>query len=216
MPDKTLNKFYSYCGKRIFDLVITLPLLILFSPILVVTALLVRLKLGSPVLFRQIRPGLNGKPFAILKFRTMTEGRDKSGNLLPVVERLTSFGAFLRKTSIDELPELINVLKGDMSIVGPRPLLLNYLPYYTSRERLRHNLRPGITGLSQINGRNYLPWDERLEMDVRYVETISVWLDVKIIIRTFFQVMKGKDVVVLPGKVSVYLSEYRQQQKKKS
>jgi len=144
----------------------------------------------------------------------MTDMCDKDGKMLPDDERLTRLGAFLRKTSIDELPELFNVLKGDMSIVGPRPLLMDYLPYYTRRERLRHTVRPGITGLAQVNGRNYLPWDERLEMDVQYVEKMSFSLDVKIIFHTFSQVLKAKNVAVLPTLIGVPLSEYRKQKKK--
>ena len=175
--DKGKNKIYLSCGKRIFDLVWAFLVLIVLAPVLIVIALLVRIKLGSPVLFRQMRPGLREKPFTIFKFRTMTDARGKDGKLLPDAQRLTRLGAFLRKTSIDELPELINVLKGDMSIVGPRPLFMDYLPYYTAREHLRHVIRPGITGLSQVHGRNYLQWDDRLEMDVRYVEKISFFLD---------------------------------------
>jgi lipopolysaccharide/colanic/teichoic acid biosynthesis glycosyltransferase len=162
-----------------------------------------------------MRPGLQEKPFVIFKFRTMTNARDMDGKLLPDDQRLTSLGSFLRKTSIDELPELINVLKGDMSIVGPRPLFMEYLSYYTNREHLRHSVRPGITGLSQVNGRNYLPWDERLEMDVRYVEKMSFLLDIKIIFKTFFQVLKAKNVAVLPGSIGVPLSVYRQRLKEK-
>jgi len=210
---KARNTFYLPYGKRIFDLALTLSVLIALSPILVAVALMVRIQLGRPVLFKQMRPGLREKPFSIFKIRTMTDARDMTGELLPDAERLTRFGAFLRKSSIDELPELFNVLKGDMSIVGPRPLFMYYLPYYTNRERLRHTVRPGITGLSQVNGRNYLPWDERLEMDVKYVEKISFYLDIKIIFQTFFQVLKAKDVAVLPRSIGVPLSEYRQQQK---
>jgi lipopolysaccharide/colanic/teichoic acid biosynthesis glycosyltransferase len=213
LTDESKNKFYLSCGKRIFDLTFAVLVLIVVSPILVIIALLVRTQLGSPVLFRQMRPGLQGKPFAILKFRTMTDELDKAGKQLPDAERLTRLGAFLRKTSMDELPELINVLKGEVSIVGPRPLFTEYLPYYTDRERLRHTVRPGITGLSQVSGRNYLQWDERLEMDVIYVEETSFFLDMKIIFRTFFQVLKAKDVAVLPEKVGILFSEYRRRQK---
>jgi len=212
--NKGKNKFYLSFGKRIFDLALTLPVLIALSPIIIIAALLVRVFLGSPVLFRQLRPGLREKPFAIFKFRTMTDVRNKAGELLPDAERLTRLGAFLRKTSIDELPELFNVLKGDMSLIGPRPLLMGYLPYYTERERLRHKVHPGITGLSQVSGRNYLQWDDRLEMDVRYVAEMSFCLDVKIISKTLLQVLKSQDVAVLPGKVSVFLWQHRQQQQK--
>ena len=163
-----------------------------------------------------MRPGRWENPFTIFKFRTMTDARDQDDKMLPDDERLTRLGALLRKTSIDELPELINVIKGEMSIVGPRPLFMEYLPYYTKREHLRHSVRPGITGLSQISGRNYLPWDERLEMDVQYIENISFINDVKIIFKTFFQVLKAKDVAVLPGTVSILLSEYRERYKEKN
>jgi lipopolysaccharide/colanic/teichoic acid biosynthesis glycosyltransferase len=213
--DDNKNNFYPARGKRLFDLVLTVLALIVLLPLLAIVACLVRIRLGAPVLFRQTRPGWKEKPFTLFKFRTMTDRKGDDGNLLPDAQRLTRLGAFLRKTSIDELPELINVLRGDMGLVGPRPLFMGYLPYYTKREHLRHTVRPGITGLSQINGRNYLQWDERLEMDVKYVENISFQQDVKIIFRTFFQVLKAKDVAVLPGTVSIYLSEYREKQKEK-
>jgi lipopolysaccharide/colanic/teichoic acid biosynthesis glycosyltransferase len=213
--DNSNNKYYLSWGKRLFDLALAVPTVIVLMPFFAVIAFIVRFQLGSPVLFRQKRPGLQEKTFAIFKFRTMTDVRNKSGELLPDDKRLTRFGAFLRKTSIDELPELFNVLKGDMSLVGPRPLLVEYLPYYSERECLRHKVRPGITGLAQINGRNYSPWDERLEMDAKYVEEMSFLLDVKIIFKTLLQVLKAKDVAVLPGKVSVYLWQHRQQQKDK-
>jgi lipopolysaccharide/colanic/teichoic acid biosynthesis glycosyltransferase len=209
------NKFYLFCGKRLFDLVLTVPAIIALLPFGAVIAFLIRIRLGSPMFFKQKRPGLQEKSFTLFKFRTMTEARDKNGNLLQDAERLTRLGVFLRKTSIDELPELFNVLKGEMSIVGPRPLLEKYLPYYTVRERLRHTVRPGITGLSQVNGRNYLQWDERLEMDVLYVEKMSLFLDIKIIFQTLFQVLKAKDIAVLPGTVSIFLSDYREKQKEK-
>lgn len=214
-PDTLKVFFYNIFYKRVFDLLLAIPILILLSPVLAVTAVLVYIQLGRPVLFKQIRPGLHEKPFELLKFRTMTDARGDHGKLLPDTERLTSLGAFLRKTSIDELPELINVIKGDMSLVGPRPLLLEYLPYYTQRERLRHTVRPGITGLSQIHGRNYLPWDDRLEMDVQYVENISIFLDIKIILQTLIQVLKRQDVEVVPGVVGPPLSTYRQKMNEK-
>ncbi|GAB6269026.1 MAG: sugar transferase [Smithella sp.] len=209
------NKFYLYFGKRAFDLAVAIPAAIVLIPVFIIIAFLVRWRLGSPILFKQMRPGLWENPFTILKFRTMTDARDKDGKMLPDDKRLTRLGAFLRKTSIDELPELINVIKGEMSIVGPRPLFMEYLPYYTKREHLRHTVRPGITGLSQIRGRNYLPWDERLEMDVKYIEIISFPQDIKIIFETFFQVLKAKDVAVLPRTVSIPLSEYRAKRKEK-
>jgi lipopolysaccharide/colanic/teichoic acid biosynthesis glycosyltransferase len=206
------NKYYMLCGKRFFDLLATVPAVIVLLPLFVVIAFMVRVRLGSPVVFRQERPGLHERTFAILKFRTMTDVRDEDGCLLPDAQRLTRLGAFLRKTSMDELPELFNVLKGDMSLVGPRPLLTGYLPYYTERERLRHQVRPGITGLSQVSGRNYLQWDERLEMDAWYVENVSLGLDLKIIFKTIHEVLRTKDVAVLPGTVSTFLWVHRDKQ----
>jgi lipopolysaccharide/colanic/teichoic acid biosynthesis glycosyltransferase len=205
------GKNYLSFGKRIFDLALTFPALIILSPVMILTALIVRIRMDSPILFKQVRPGLQERPFTILKFRTMMNQTDENGKMLSDDKRLTPLGAILRKTSIDELPELINVIKGEMSIVGPRPLFMEYLPYYTEREHLRHTVRPGVTGLSQISGRNYLPWDERLEMDVKYVENISFIGDVKIIFKTFFQVLKAKDVAVISRTVSVSLSECRKE-----
>lgn len=212
--NKLKNNHYKTYGKRIFDIIGATTALLLLLPLLTFTALLVRFRLGRQIFFYQERPGLNEKTFKIIKFRTMTNQYNENGILLPDEERLTSLGALLRKTSIDELPELINVLKGDMSIVGPRPLFMEYLPYYTKREKLRHCVRPGITGLSQISGRNYLPWDDRLETDVQYVENLSFFLDIKIILQTFFKVMKTKDVAVLPGRIGVPLSVYRREMTK--
>ncbi|MGI6783492.1 MAG: sugar transferase [Aminivibrio sp.] len=195
--------------KRIFDFTAALAGLILLSPLLLVLAALVRCKLGSPVLFKQDRPGLNGKIFTMYKFRTMTDGRNKHGKLLPDEERLTKLGAFLRKSSMDELPELWNVLKGDMSLVGPRPLLTEYIDFYTEREMLRHTVRPGITGLAQISGRNNLPWDERLEIDVKYIETISFKGDITILFKTIMQVIHADNVVIIPGTRQKKLSDIR-------
>ena len=168
--------------------------LLLCAPILAVIALLVRLKLGSTVLFRQQRPGLHGKPFTLYKFRTMTNARDADGNLLPDAERLTNFGRFLRRTSLDELPELINVLKGDMSLVGPRPLLIQYLQRYTPEQARRHETRPGITGWAQINGRNALSWEEKFHLDVWYVDNVSLWLDLKILFLTVWKVLRREGI----------------------
>ena len=176
--------------KRLMDLLGSFLGLILLSPVLIVVSALVRLKLGSPILFTQIRPGLGGKSFKMMKFRTMTDERDENGELLPDEVRLTQFGAFLRSTSLDELPELINVLRGDMSLVGPRPLLMEYLPLYSERQYRRHEARPGITGWAQINGRNALSWDEKFELDVWYVENRSLWLDIKILFLTVLKVVK--------------------------
>lgn len=170
--------------KRAFDLVAVVITLPAWLPLLAILAVMVRLKLGSPVFFRQKRPGLNARIFEMIKFRTMTDARDTSGQLLPDAVRLTRFGKFLRSTSLDELPELFNVLRGDMSLVGPRPLLVQYLPRYSARQARRHEVRPGITGLAQVSGRNAISWDEKFEWDVRYVETQSVWLDLRILFLT--------------------------------
>lgn len=168
--------------------------LLLCAPILAVIALLVRLKLGSTVLFRQQRPGLHGKPFTLYKFRTMTNARDANGNLLPDADRLTNFGRFLRRTSLDELPELINVLKGDMSLVGPRPLLMHYLDRYTPEQARRHEVQPGITGWAQINGRNAVSWEEKFRLDVWYVDHVSFWLDLKILFLTAWKVLRKEGI----------------------
>lgn len=199
--------------KRLFDLLISLLALLLLSPLLGLLALLVGVKLGLPVFFCQQRPGLHGQLFILYKFRTMTVVRDKQGNLLSDSERLTKLGRFMRRTSLDELPELWNVLKGDMSLVGPRPLLQEYLPYYTQREQLRHTVRPGITGWAQINGRNLVKWDERLEMDVWYVENMTIWLDLRILVETILKVLVRKDVVDAPGTLYDKLNVYREKTK---
>ena len=170
--------------KRFLDILISLVILILFFWLYLILAVLVRIKLGSPVLFKQPRPGKDEKIFNMYKFRTMTDARDKEGKLLPDSERLTSFGKLLRKTSLDELPELFCILKGDMSFIGPRPLLVEYLPYYTEREKLRHTVRPGLTGLAQASGRNTVDWDTRFELDATYVENLSFLMDIKVIAMT--------------------------------
>lgn len=174
--------------KRTFDIAVSLAVLAVMSPIMLGVALLIRIRMGSPVLFKQERPGLDTKTFRIYKFRTMLDKHDAAGNLLPDGERLTGIGTFLRRFSVDELPQLFNVLKGDMSLVGPRPLLVKYLPFYTGVERKRFLVRPGITGLAQISGRNELPWNERLALDVEYVEKWSFRLDMDILVRTFKKV----------------------------
>ncbi|MGR2736922.1 sugar transferase [Billgrantia sp. Q4P2] len=179
--------------KRLFDIVVALVALALLAPLMLVVALLVRLKLGSPVLFRQTRPGLSGHPFEMIKFRTMRDAWDEHGKPLPNAERMTRFGSVLRATSLDELPELWNVLKGDMSLVGPRPLLMEYLPLYTPRQARRHEVRPGVTGWAQVNGRNALTWEEKFELDVWYVDNRSLWLDLRILLLTV------KKVVVREG-----------------
>jgi sugar transferase EpsL len=181
-------------AKRAFDLLATAVGGALISPLVAVLAVLVRWRLGSPVLFRQVRPGLHTEPFELIKFRTMTDERDAEGQLLPDEQRLTRFGRTLRSTSLDELPELWNVLRGDMSLVGPRPLLMAYLPHYTPREARRHEVRPGITGWSQVNGRNAPSWDQRLEMDVWYVEHRSLWLDLRILALTLLRVVRREGI----------------------
>ena len=182
-------------------------------PLIAVLALFVRIKIGSPVIFSQQRPGYHEQPFQLYKFRTMTDECDRNGVLLPDGQRLTPFGAFLRRASLDELPELFNVLKGNMSLVGPRPLLMRYLPYYTQRERVRHQTLPGITGWAQINGRNLLPWDKRLALDAWYVENRSLWLDVKILCATFIKVLAREGVSADTAEVETDLDQERQQQK---
>ena len=176
-------------SKRIFDLLIALASLPVVVPVVLTTALLVRMKLGSPVLFSQVRPGLDGKPFRLFKFRTMTDKRDSSGGLLPDRDRLTSFGRLLRSTSLDELPEFWNVIKGEMSLVGPRPLLMEYMPLYSAEQARRHEVRPGITGWAQVNGRNALTWDEKFALDVWYVNNRSLALDVRILLMTLRKVL---------------------------
>ncbi|XKH59517.1 sugar transferase [Halomonas sediminis] len=195
--------------KRLFDIAVSLVSLILLSPLLLIVTLMVRLKLGSPVLFRQVRPGLHGKPFEMVKFRSMRDAYDAEGKPLPDSERITPLGRFLRSTSLDELPELWNVLKGDMSLVGPRPLLMEYMDYYTEEEMLRHTVRPGITGLAQVTGRNATTWNGRLAYDVQYVKTQTLWLDIKIIFKTICQVIKREGVVVIPSEVYQKLSDER-------
>lgn len=186
---------YKSCIKRLIDLIIGIMVLILFGWLYLILALLVRVKLGSPVLFSQNRPGKDEKIFKLYKFRTMTNECDEQGNLLPDKERLTKFGMFLRSTSLDELPEIINIVKGDMSLIGPRPLLVSYLPYYSEREKLRHSVRPGLTGLAQVSGRNFIDWDNRLKKDIEYVENISLAQDVKIIWMTIKTVLGHSDSV---------------------
>lgn len=183
--------------KRPLDFLLSLLALIVFSPILLIVAVLVRIKLGSPVIFKQQRPGLNGEIFNMYKFRTMTDERDENGELLPDEKRLTKFGKLLRKTSLDELLELVNILKGDMSIVGPRPLLVEYLPFYTKEERHRHDVRPGLTGWAQINGRNNIDsWESRFALDIEYVNKCSLFFDIKIILMTVLKVIKRSDILV--------------------
>ena len=186
--------FYTAYGKRLLDLALTLPAIIAISPVLTAIAVLVRIKLGGPVLFRQTRPGLNGKPFALLKFRTMTEKRDAEGDLLPDEQRLPRFGRILRSASLDELPELWNVLLGHMSLVGPRPLLMRYLELYTPKQARRHETKPGITGWAQVNGRNAITWEEKFDMDVWYVDNQSLLLDAKILALTLIKALRREGI----------------------
>jgi len=181
---------YRTVGKRAVDVVAGTGALVVLSPVIGVVAALVRVKLGSPVIFRQRRPGLGGEVFELYKFRTMTDERDESGELLPDSVRLTAFGRMLRATSLDELPELVNIVKGDMSLVGPRPLLVEYLPLYDERQARRHEVRPGLTGLAQVRGRNLLSWEEKFEADVEYVENVSLRLDAWIVWRTLVGVLR--------------------------
>lgn len=186
--------FYAQYGKRLLDLTLVITALILLAPLYVLIALLIRLKLGAPVLFRQQRAGLHGTPFEMFKFRTMTNARDRYGQLLPDAERLTPLGRFLRSTSLDELPELINVLKGHMSLVGPRPLLVRYLGRYSPEQMRRHEVRPGLTGWAQVRGRNALSWEDRFALDVEYVDHISLWKDLQIVTLTVWVILARKGI----------------------
>ena len=186
---------YKNCIKRLLDILLSLIGIILLCWLYLILFILVRVRLGSPVFFKQQRPGKNEKIFTLYKFRTMTDARDEKGNLLPDSVRLTRFGKFLRATSLDELPELFNILKGDMSLIGPRPLLVSYLPYYSECEKLRHTVRPGLTGLAQVSGRNFIDWDHRLQKDVEYVEHLSFGMDLKVLWLTVKTVLGHTDEV---------------------
>ncbi len=214
-PSLKQGGLYRKYFKRPIDFILSLLAIIVLSPVLLVVAILVRTKLGSPVLFKQKRPGLNEKIFTLYKFRTMTDERDKFGELLPDSVRLTKFGKFLRSTSLDELPELFNILKGDMSIVGPRPLAVIYLPYYNEIERHRHDVRPGLSGLAQVNGRNNLTWEDRFKYDIQYVSNITFIGDFKLVLKTLLKVFRKEGVVVRgTGSVKdfhVYRSEQNEQ-----
>ena len=197
---------YKRFVKRCLDFLLSLAALIILSPVLLLVAILVRCKLGSPILFKQKRPGLHEKIFCMYKFRTMTDAKDADGNLLPDEVRLTKFGKLLRSTSLDELPELFNILKGDMAIVGPRPLLVQYLPRYNERQHHRHDVRPGFTGLAQVNGRNSISWQKKFEWDVRYVENVSFLMDLRIIAKTVKVVLKRDGI---SSETSATMEEFR-------
>ncbi|MFT4693827.1 MAG: undecaprenyl phosphate N,N'-diacetylbacillosamine 1-phosphate transferase [Francisella sp.] len=191
MPRRTL---YTLFFKRIFDILLSILALLVLSPIMLIVAVLVRTKLGSPVIFKQARPGKDEKIFKLYKFRTMTSATDSKGNLLPDSERLTKFGKFIRSTSLDELPSLLNIIKGDMSIVGPRPLLVEYLPLYNDEQKQRHLVKPGLTGWAQINGRNVTSWEQRFTYDVYYVNNMSLLFDMKIVVKTIVKVFKRSGI----------------------
>ena len=201
---------YQKYFKRLIDIICALAAIIVFSWLYIIVAVLVRIKLGSPVLFKQERPGMNGKIFTLYKFRTMTDKRDINGKLLPDEVRLTAFGRLLRKTSLDELPEAFNILKGDMSVVGPRPLLVEYLDYYTEEEMHRHDVRPGLSGLAQINGRNAISWEEKFKYDLEYVHNVSFGMDVKIVFRTVFKAASASGILVGENQIEGNLKEQRQ------
>lgn len=200
---------YEKYFKRVLDVFCGLAALLVFWWLYIVVAVLVRIKLGSPVLFKQERPGKNEEIFKLYKFRTMTDARDENGNLLPDEVRLTKFGRALRATSLDELPEVFNILKGEMSLVGPRPLTIQYLPYYSEEERHRHDVRPGLSGLAQVNGRNFIGWDHRLAFDVQYVKKITFIGDLRIILQTALKFVKKEDIAVDTNKVEPNFAEER-------
>ena len=201
--------------KRLLDFILSLLALIILSPILLVIYILVRIKLGKPAIFKQKRPGKDEKIFTLYKFRTMTDEKDENGKLLPDEKRLTKFGNILRKTSLDELPELVNILKGDMSIIGPRPLAVVYLPYYNKQEKHRHDVRPGLTGLAQVNGRNTLIWEDRFKYDLEYVNNITFLNDCKIILKTIKKVFKEEGIEVRGTGKNIDFNVYRQKQLEK-
>lgn len=200
---------YKRIVKRILDFVAAFTLLTLLSPILILVSILLFIFQNGKIFFFQNRPGKDERTFSIIKFKTMNDKKDAGGALLSDTDRLTTVGKIVRRTSLDEIPQFINILKGDMSLIGPRPLLMHYIPYYTEREKKRHSVLPGITGLAQVTGRNTLQWDERLEKDVEYVENISFSLDLKILLKTIHKVIRSKDIVVDPSSVMPDLDEYR-------
>lgn len=208
------SKLYTFLIKRFLDFTISLVGIVLLSPLFIVIALLVKLKLGSPIIFKQKRIGFREKEFYIYKFRTMKDSRDITGNLLPDDVRLTKFGKILRSTSLDELPELFNILRGEMSIVGPRPLVTQYLPYFTAEERKRHSVRPGLTGLAQVNGRNAIFWEERFKYDADYVEKTGFFIDVKILLKTVYTVFKRENIGERNQNASIDFDQYRINQRR--
>lgn len=197
---------YKKFGKRLIDIVLSGVGIVILSPVFLIVVILIGIKLGSPVIFTQDRPGKGGKIFKLYKFRSMSEKKDKEGNLLPDEERITSFGKKLRSTSLDELPELFNIWKGDMSMVGPRPLLPEYLPLYNEKQKRRHDVRPGLTGLAQVNGRNSISWEDKFELDIRYVENVSIAQDTKIFIQTIKAVLMRKGI---SSETSVTMEKFR-------
>lgn len=203
---------YKKYVKRMLDFILSLLALIILMPVMLIIYILVRIKLGKPAIFKQKRPGKDEKIFTLYKFRTMTNEKDENGKLLPDSQRLTKFGKFLRSSSLDELPELINIIKGDMSIVGPRPLAVQYLPYYNEQEKHRHDVRPGLTGLAQINGRNNLSWEEKFEYDLNYINEITLKNDINIILKTIIKVFKKQDVVVRGTGKNIDFDEYRRKE----
>lgn len=208
------SRLYNFYIKRLLDFSISFFGIIVLSPLIFVIALLVKLKLGSPIIFKQKRIGFREKEFHIYKFRTMKDLRDSNGDLLPDDVRLTRFGKILRSTSLDELPELFNILKGEMSIVGPRPLVIQYLPYFTDAERKRHTVRPGLTGLAQVNGRNSLFWEERFKYDTDYVEKIGLFIDIKILLKTVYTVVKRENIGERNQVASIDFDQYRVNQRR--
>ena len=194
---------YKRYGKRLVDIICALAAIVVFSWLYIIVAVLVKVKLGSPVLFKQERPGREGKIFTLYKFRTMTDKKDEKGELLPDNERLTGFGKLLRKTSLDELPEAFNILKGDMSVVGPRPLLVKYLPLYNEHQKRRHEVRPGLSGLAQVSGRNAISWEDKFDLDVEYVDNITFWGDVKIILKTVLSAFIKKEGISAEGQATI-------------
>lgn len=202
--------------KRLLDILISLTGMIILSPVLLIVWVLVRVKLGKPAFFTQQRPGKNGKIFKLYKFRSMTDERDENGELLPDEVRLTGFGRFLRSTSLDEIPELFNILKGDMSLIGPRPLLVKYLPYYSEEESHRHDIRPGLTGLAQVNGRNAIGWEERFRYDVEYVNNLSFGLDCKILLMTVGKVLNRSGVLSGEEQTTIDFDIYRRRQQEEA